>query len=162
MPNRVTAPAAPDPIAPFRRLLLLLVLVGAGGLLLELLLLEHWDSRWQWTPLALLGIVLLLGASTVRRATRPLLRALRLVFALCVAAGALGVWLHMDENLAFEREMNPDVGGSAMLREAVLGATPLLAPGALLHLGLVGLLFAYRHPALRRPPADAHRPSPSA
>ena len=135
------------------------MLVGAGGLLLELLLLEHWDSRWQWTPLVLLGVVLVLGAAVLRRATRPLLRAFRVVLALCVAAGALGVWFHLDENLEFEREMNPAVTVGPLLREAALGATPLLAPGALLHLGLVGLLFAFRHPALgRRDAAPAHHP----
>ena len=135
------------------------MLVGAGGLLLELLLLEHWDSRWQWTPLVLLGVVLVLGAAVLGRATRPLLRAFRLVLALCVAAGALGVWFHLDENVAFEREMNPAIAGGPLLRKAAFGATPLLAPGALLHLGLVGLLFAFRHPALgRRDAAPAHHP----
>jgi hypothetical protein len=32
-----------------------------------------------------------------------------------------------------------------------MGATPLLAPGIMLQLGLVGLLFTFRHPALARP-----------
>ena len=32
--------------------------------------------------------------------------------------------------------------------KALRGATPALAPGALAQLGLLGLLYTYRHPAL--------------
>jgi hypothetical protein len=69
---------------------------------------------------------------------------------LYVAAGVLGVYLHLRGNFEFERERDPSLGGSALLWEAMRGATPALAPGALAQLGLVGLAFAFRHPALRR------------
>ena len=42
---------------PLRRILLALVLLGAVGLLVELALLEHFDSVTQWIPLALLVVV---------------------------------------------------------------------------------------------------------
>ena len=131
--------------------------------MLELLLLEHWEPGWQLAPLVLLGALGGLGVALLRRAAAPgLVRGFRLVAALCVAAGALGAWLHLDGNLAFEREMNPALDGATLLWEAIRGATPLLAPGALLQLGLVGLLATYRHPALRRPTAAALRSPPSA
>lgn len=158
----MTVPAAPstDAAGPLRRPLLLVLLVGAAGLLLELLLLEHWEPGWQLVPLVLLALVLLLGAAALAGARRTLLRALRLVLVLCLVSGVLGVWRHLDGNLEFEREMTPDLAGGTLLWEAVRGATPLLAPGAMLQLALVGLLFVHRHPALRRPSAGADRPSP--
>jgi hypothetical protein len=137
------------------------VLVGAAGLLLELLLIEHWEPGWQLVPLVLLLLVLAVGGALLGRPRPALLRTFRVVLVLCAAAGLLGVWLHLDGNLEFEREMDAELAGGALLWEAARGATPLLAPGAMLQLGLVGLLFAYRHPALRRPPGAADRPSPS-
>lgn len=126
--------------------------------MLELLLLEHWEPGWQLVPLVLLGALAALAAAVLLRASPARVRGFRFVAALCIVAGVLGMWLHLDGNLEFEREMSPTLGGAALLWEAVRGATPLLAPGAILQLGLVGLLVAFRHPALRRP--DDARPLP--
>ena len=41
--------------------------------------------------------------------------------------------------------------GLELVWEALKGATPALAPGAMAQLGLVGLAFAYRHPLLSGP-----------
>ena len=53
-----------------RSLLLLIVGVGAAGLSLELLLLEHYEEWTQWPPLAVLGGVLLVTVLLSVRATR--------------------------------------------------------------------------------------------
>jgi hypothetical protein len=143
--------AAADHAGPLRRALLALVLVGAAGLLAELALLEHWDSAWQWAPLALLGLVLVVAGALAWRPTRGVLRGFRALMVLCVVAGTLGVYLHYRGNVEFELEREPTLGGLALLWEAVRGATPALAPGALAQLGLVGLAYAFRHPLLRRP-----------
>jgi hypothetical protein len=160
MPSvRPTAPLdVVDPYAPLRRLLLALVLAGAGGLALELLLLEHYDSPWQWAPLALLALVLLVGGALVARPGPRLLRTFRGLMALCAAAGVLGVYLHFRGNVEFELEGDPSRGGLVLFWEAVRGATPALAPGALSQLGLLGLAVAFRHPLLRSSPSDP-RPS---
>lgn len=145
------ARAADDSTALLRRLLTGVVLLGTVGLGAELLLLEHWDSPWQWAPLALLAAALGATLAAWRRPAPATLRVLRAVMAVCVAAGVLGVWLHYDGNAEFERESDPTIGGLALVQAAVTGATPALAPGALAQLGLLGLLLAYRHPADRRP-----------
>jgi hypothetical protein len=116
---------------PLRQMLLALVFLGAAGLLVELGLLEHFDSVTQWIPLALLVVVLgATGAVYVRRGPGTV-RFFQGVMALCVVTGVIGVYLHY--------------------REAIRGATPALAPGALSQLGLLGLAYAFRHPALRAP-----------
>ena len=153
------APAGTD--TPLRPLLHGIVLVGTVGLAVELLLLEHWDSPWQLAPLALLAAALVASLAAWRRPGRATLRALRLVMGLCVAAGALGVWLHYDGNAEFERESDPTIHGLALVRAAITGATPALAPGALAQLGLLGLLLAWRHPADTAPGARSPRPRSS-
>ncbi len=157
------APTAPsdvvDPYAPLRRVLLILVLAGAGGLALELLLLEHYDSPWQWAPLALLALVLLVGGVVAARPARRVLRAFQGVMALCTAAGALGVYLHFRGNVEFELEGDPSRSGIVLFWEAIRGATPALAPGALSQLGLLGLAVALRHPLLRSSPSDPRTPA---
>lgn len=80
--------------------------------------------------------------------------------ALAVGVGLVGIGFHFLDNWAFEREISPDATSAALVLPVLRGATPLLAPGSLLQLGLVGLVFTYRHPALLppSPPAEAGDP----
>jgi hypothetical protein len=38
--------------------------------------------------------------------------------------------------------------GMDLLSKAMTGAAPALAPGAMIQLGLLGLVYTFRHPAL--------------
>ncbi|HEX6370421.1 MAG TPA: hypothetical protein VF006_15980 [Longimicrobium sp.] len=136
-----------------RRLLLGLLLAGMVGLSAELVLLEHVESVWQWVPLAALALGLASGAALFLRPAPATVLAFRMMMAVFVAAGVLGLYLHVRGNLEFEREMDSGLRGLALLWEALRGATPALAPGTLAHFGLLGLACTYRHPALRRGPA---------
>src|SRR5829696_340666 len=133
-----------------RRALLALVLLGAAGLVLELLLLEHFESALQFIPLALLALALVSGAVLARWPSVRAIQVFRAVMLLCVFAGAVGVYLHYRGNVEFELERQPLRHGFDLFWEAVRGATPALAPGALSQLGLLGLVYTFRHPALRR------------
>jgi hypothetical protein len=133
-----------------RRALLALVLFGAAGLVLELLLLEHFESVLQFIPLVLLAFVLVSGTALARWPSVRAIQIFRAVMLLCVVAGALGVFLHYRGNVEFELERDPLRHGFDLFWEAVRGATPALAPGALSQLGLLGLVYTFRHPALRR------------
>ena len=132
-----------------RTLLLALVAIGAAGLEVELLLLEHYESAWQFTPLVLLGVVLVGAALVWRRPSPSTVRFFQAVMLLCVVAGVVGVFLHYRGNVEFELEREP-LHGLRLFWEAIRGATPALAPGAMAQLGLLGLVYSYRHPALRR------------
>ena len=125
-----------------------LFLFGAAGTLGELALLEHTESLVQWLPL----IVVAAGSGAVVWAlARPGVVPLRLVQitgALIAVVGALGVWYHYRGNAAFELEMAPDSGGWPLVWNSLTGATPSLAPGLMIQLGLLGVAFTYRHPAL--------------
>jgi hypothetical protein len=135
-----------------RQLLLLLVIVGAGGLLVELMLLKHYDGVWQVTPL----VLLLAAFATAIAAWRwPVPRVLKLFGAtmgLCVIGGLLGLILHYRGNMDWALERDPTLTGLPLAWKVLRGATPALAPGALAQLGLLGLIYLYRHPALERGP----------
>ena len=131
-----------------RQILLLLVLVGNGGLVAELLLLGHTESFNQWIPL----IVLVIGTvSTLVVMFRPGYRAIRLfqwAMASFLMAGMLGLYLHYRGNVEFALERYPDASGFDLMWKALRGATPTLAPGALAQLGLLGLVYTFKHPML--------------
>jgi hypothetical protein len=67
---------------------------------------------------------------------------------LFLIVGILGVFLHLRGNVEFALERDPSLSGLKLVWKALRGATPALAPGALTQLGLLGLVFTYRHPAL--------------
>ena len=132
---------------PLRKLLLLTLIVSVVGTLVELLLLEHFEDAWQWAPIALLGASLLtLGGHALERGPKSL-NVLRGLMVLCMISGLLGLILHYRGNVEFELEMYPDLAGWKLFRDAMMGATPALAPGAMLQIGLVGLAWTFRHPA---------------
>jgi hypothetical protein len=69
---------------------------------------------------------------------------------LLMVAGIVGTGLHYSANEEFELEGNPDMKGIALLSKILSGAAPALAPGAMIQLGLLGLVYTYRHPALEQ------------
>ena len=129
-----------------RLFLLGTVAFGTVGTVCELILLGHVESATQWIPLVLLAV----GAAVIAwHAAKPdarSVRALRMTMVAFIVAGALGVMLHIKGNFEFQRELNPSVSSLEFFRKTVAGATPILAPGSLVLLGLVGLAHAYRHP----------------
>jgi hypothetical protein len=125
-------------VIPHRRLLALTFFGGSIGTAAELLLLNHTEGVWQITPLLLLaaGCVMFLAvAATSHLSARRTFLALMLVFG---GSGLLGAALHYEGNAEFARELDPEVSGLALVREAMTGATPALAPGAMLLLAAVG------------------------
>ena len=134
---------------PLRQMLLALVFLGAAGLLVELGLLEHFDSVTQWIPLALLVVVLGATGAVYFRRGPGTVRFFQGVMALCVVTGVIGVYLHYRGNVEFELERDGSLHGLHLFWEAIRGATPALAPGALSQLGLLGLAYTFRHPTLR-------------
>ena len=135
-------------IETWRRLALYLLLIGVIGVGVELLLLEHFEDPWQWTPIALLTTGALLGAAVALRPSRHLVRALQALMLLYLVASGLGIFFHLKANVEFELELHPSMAGLELVMETLKGAMPALAPGAMAQLGLLGLLVSFRHPSL--------------
>ncbi len=140
-------------LASVRRILLLLVLLGVLGLVVELLLLEHTESATQFIPFGVLGLGLGATLWQMARPSRLSLRFFQAMMIVFIAVGLLGIVLHFRGNIEFERETDPSSRGLDLLWHSLHGGIPLLAPAAMAQLGLLGLVFAYGHPVLR-PPAS--------
>lgn len=136
--------------ASVRKLVLFVFLFGLAGTGAELVLLEHTEDAWMWTPLVLMGLSLVVLMGYAVSKSRPVLRAFQGVMILFVVSGLLGVWFHYKGNVEFELEMYPSLAGLKLFWEAMKGATPALAPGTMIQLGLLGLIFTYKHPRLSR------------
>ena len=136
------------PHAGLRTLLLALVVIGALGLVAELFLLEHYEEWTQWLPLAVLAAVPPASLWLWLRPERIAVHAFRAVMLIAAATGVAGLVLHFAGNRAFELEMDAQTRGWALTWHTLRGATPVLAPGAMIQLGLLGLALTWRHPAL--------------
>ncbi len=131
----------------------LLFLLGSLATVADLLLLGHFEDNWQLIPLILLGLGLIaLGWLRFLPGPRSL-RAFQGTMGLFAIAGCLGLYFHYQGNMEFELEMYPSMKGLQLFWESIRGATPALAPAALIQLGLLGLASTCRHPA-----ADANDP----
>ena len=138
----------------WRRLAFYLLLFATLGTGIELIFLEHLEDPWQWAPIALLGVGLVLGAAVVLRPSRPTVRALQLLMISYVLSAGVGLYLHLKANVEFELELRPTMANTELIIETLKGAIPALAPGAMVQLGLLGLLACFRHPALMTTGAD--------
>jgi hypothetical protein len=143
-----------------RRLLLLLVTVGLVGTAADLLLLEHYEDAWQWPPLGLIGLALLV-VGWLSVSDRPIVvMLLRTIMVGLIVAGSVGIGLHYSGNREFQREIDPTLDGWALIQTVMRAkAPPALAPAGLIQLGMLGLLYTYRHPSLAwRSPVNRSTP----
>ncbi len=127
----------------------LLVLLGLGllGTAVDLVLLDHYEDVWQMPPLALCVASLLIVLWVAFGSGRTPIRALRIAMVLCIVSGLAGLALHYNGNREFQHEIDPDLAGWALFSKVVTAkAPPALAPAVMAQLGLLGLLYTYRHP----------------
>jgi hypothetical protein len=124
------------------RMLLLILLLGIIGTGTELLLIGHFEDRWQLAPLILFAAGIIVSIAQATRGGPALTTLLRLVMLLFIVSGGVGTMLHYTGNSEFEREMYPTIAGWELFRESMTGATPVLAPGTMTLLGLIGLVYA--------------------
>lgn len=133
-----------------RRLLLGLLTLGLAGTTLELLLMGH-DEDWrQFIPFTVMGLSMAailwfaLAECWPGRVSKGAVwatRCFRLCMVLLMLSGATGVILHYRANMEFQLEMDPSLGGMALLLKALHAkAPPALAPGNMALFGLLGLV----------------------
>jgi hypothetical protein len=144
-----------------RRLLLALLTFGVFATAADLILLDHYEDIRQTIPLALEAVALVVIGWYAIGGGAASIRVLQAVMVLFVMAGAVGVYLHYQGNLEFQLEISPDQETWTLFWKVMRAkAPPALAPGAMAQLGLLGLIFAYRHPALTtRPGASPETPA---
>ena len=71
-------------------------------------------------------------------------RGLQIVMALFVVAGFVGVAAHFNGSAEFQLDLDPEIGTWELLEKVMRAkAPPLLAPGMMLQMGLLGLAYVY-------------------
>jgi hypothetical protein len=134
-----------------RQCLLGLLLLGLVGTGMELILLGHDDGAWQLIPLVLIATALAVLAWHVLKPGIITIRVLEATMVCFIVAGMAGVFLHYRGSLEFQLEIDPTQSGQALFWKVMRAkAPPALAPGVMAQLGLLGLVYAYRHPAAIR------------
>lgn len=131
-----------------RRLRLFLLALSSllfAGTLLELSLVNHTEDAIQWLAFVLAGLGLLLALVVIARPARVMVSVLRWSMLLVIAGSLFGIYEHVSNNVAFEREIQPNATSSQLMWKGVSGANPLLAPGTLAIAGLLSLAATYKH-----------------
>jgi hypothetical protein len=58
--------------------------------------------------------------------------------------------LHFKANIEFQSEVDPSATGWPLWMKAIRAkAPPALAPGVMIQLGLLGLVYTFKHPAMK-------------
>jgi len=132
-----------------RRRVLALVALGFVGTAVELWLLAHDEDVKQWIPflviaIALTAIVWWWGST----ASSAAVRAVQAAMVIVIITGAIGVVLHYRANMEFQLELDPSLGGVALMKKVLEAKSPpALASGNLSLLGLLGLVAVSREPS---------------
>ena len=138
-------------VVALRRWLLGILFLGLIGTGIELVLISHYEDAWQVAPLLLIATAV--GALFWHEAGHGAARLslFRWIMMLFVAAGLLGVGLHYQGAAEFQREMDPSQGQWSIFKKVMrVHAPPVLAPGLMMQLGLLGLAFSHGQAALTR------------
>src|SRR5215475_4739959 len=131
-----------------RRLLLTILILGLVGTGAELLLLQHTKSPWELIPLVLIGLAVAILSWHAITKHPASVRAVQGIMGLFLLAGVAGIALHYQSSIEFKLETNPSLVGWALFWAAITATTPpALAPGAMIQLGLLGLIYTYHDPS---------------
>jgi hypothetical protein len=134
-----------DTLGTIRTIVLTILVLGLIGAAVELLLIGHHEDVAQLLPLLLIALGLAAIFWNLLWRTTLSLLVMRFIMAAFIASGVLGIALHYRGSAEFQREIDPTIGGFALIAKAMRAkAPPALAPGLMVQLGLLGLAYTYR------------------
>lgn len=140
---------AEQALARIRQLLLAISAAVFVMTVTELFFLSHWTETIQLLPFVLSGwglIVLALAYFKPSQTTLNLLRWSMVIIGLC---SLVGIYEHMENNLGFQMEIQPNATPLELIMATLEGANPVLAPGILMLGAAIGWTAAYGHAALK-------------
>ena len=140
-----------DRIELLRRWILGVLVLGLLGTVTELVLLEHYEQPLQFVPLVLIVAAVAVLIWEFRQHDTASRRAVQIVMALFVLAGFVGFVAHFYGSAEYQLELNPEMSNWELMEKVLRAkAPPLLAPGMMLQLGLLGLAYVFSDPRFRR------------
>ncbi len=151
LPQPGAQSARADSIELLRRWILAILVLGLLGTVTELVLLEHYEQPLQFVPLVLIAAAVAALWWELRRRDLASRRAMQIVMGLFVLAGFVGFAAHFRGSAEYQLELNPDMSNWELLEKILRAkAPPLLAPGMMLQLGLLGLAYVFSDSRFRR------------
>jgi len=140
-----------DRIELLRSWILGILVLGLLGTVTELVLLEHYEQPTQFVPLVLIVAALAALFWEFRRRDKASRRTIQAVMVLFVLAGFVGFVAHFYGSAEYQLELNPDMSNWELFEKILRAkAPPLLAPGMMLQLGLLGLAYVFSDSRFRR------------
>lgn len=140
--SAVVSPA--DVLLRLRRFLLVLSVLLFGGSLVELWLVGHTKDLIQWLPFGLCAVGSMAALLVLFQPGRGTVRILRICMVLIGLGTLLGIYLHVEGNVLFAQEVQPNSQTTELVLKGLAGANPLLAPGILAVAAVIAVAATYR------------------
>ncbi|HVH29482.1 MAG TPA: hypothetical protein VM818_22175 [Vicinamibacterales bacterium] len=138
-------------LSAIRRWILALLAFGLVGTGVELTLTEHYETGLQVIPLVVIALGICVVAWHTLAGSALSIRVLRGTMGVFLLAGIVGMGLHYRGGAEFQVEIDPAQSRWEIFKKVMRAkAPPVLASGTMVQLGLLGLLYVYKHPALEQ------------
>jgi hypothetical protein len=133
-----------DHVELLRRWILGVLVLGLVGTVTELILLGHYEQPLQLVPVILIVMAVAALVWHAIRHDAASLNALLIVMALFVLASFVGFVAHFHGSAEFQLDLNPSMSALELVEKVLHAkAPPLLAPGMMMQLGLLGLAYVF-------------------
>jgi len=140
-----------DTVRMLRLWILGVLVLGLLGTVVELVLLSHYEQPVQLVPVVLLVLALIVLAWHAMGHSDASLRVLMGLMILFVLAGFAGFAAHFYGSAEFQLDLEPSLSTWELLEKVMRAkAPPLLAPGMMMQLGLLGLAYVFSDKRYRR------------
>lgn len=140
-----TSESSAEILRRLRRFLLLLTVSLFAGALVELWLVGHTEDVIQLVPFVLSVVGIVVCLLVFFWPSTGTIQVMRIWMAVIILGTLLGVYLHIEGNVAFEREVDPQATTSKLILQGLGGGNPLLAPGILAIAALIAAAATYRY-----------------
>jgi hypothetical protein len=136
--------ASADHVEVLRKWILGVLVLGLIGTAIELVLLEHYEQPLQFVPLVLIVLAVAALVWHAARGDAASLKALLAVMVLFVLASFVGFVAHFYGSAEFQLDLDPSMSTWELVEKVMHAkAPPLLAPGMMMQLGLLGLAYVF-------------------
>lgn len=126
-----------------RAILLAIAATGFAGMVVELVLTEHWGQASQIIPFVLsAAAVVSIGLFALRPGAKTAVL-VRVVMIAVIVGAVFGILQHVGGNADFARETHAGASTADVFWGALRGTAPALAPGGLAMAALVALVATW-------------------